>query len=122
MFIRDSFRRIFSNSAKKFNIKLNILESNDGVETLYLYYISTCRNIKISAIFSDENMNMMNGLICSELLYKICNDKGNNAIPFYLVTSCQKFVLDNRTNPCISEVLNKPILVRDAERILTSLK
>jgi hypothetical protein len=118
LFIRDSCIRILSQSAKKLNIKVNIIEGSDGVETLYLYYICLCRNIKISAIFSDENMNMMRGVNCSELIYKYCNDKGVDLIPYYLVTSEQNI---KQNKSCIREILSKPILADDAERILKSI-
>ena len=76
------------------------------------------RNIKISAIFSDQNMNLMKGTDCSEIIYKACHDREIDLIPYYLITSESKI---KQNKSCIREIIAKPILSEDAERILNNI-
>ncbi len=115
--IRESTRRILLQSSMNLNLTINILETCDGVETLYLYYMAYINNIKIFAIFSDENMSFLNGKDSSEIIVNILKSKNIKAAPFYLLTSIiQKEQI--KSSFCYEEVIAKPLNNYDATRIL----
>jgi CheY-like chemotaxis protein len=60
-FIRQSAIRVLEKLAKDFKIKINIIEAEDGFESLYIVYQAFTKGIKIDLILSDENMLYMTG-------------------------------------------------------------
>jgi len=92
------------------------LEAQDGIETLQLIYKCLSEGIKISIIFSDENMNFINGIQSCNILNDILNKKNIQKIPFYLLTSFDNKILEE--NEEITKVLEKPLRKTLATEIL----
>jgi hypothetical protein len=67
-FIRHSSIRIFEQVAKEMNIYINTIESEHGIETLYILYKALLKGIKIDFICSDESMIYMKGTKVAEIL------------------------------------------------------
>ncbi len=106
------------NISKKLLIKTNIIEANDGLETIFLIYKAITLGIKISFIISDENMNFLNGTKSSVVLKEIYEKKKINDIPFYLLTANSndfnnKYLKDNN----IISIINKPLENETAEKL-----
>ena len=52
--MRMSYIRIFSEISRIYNIEINLIESEDGIETLFLIYKCFQNGINIDLIFTDE--------------------------------------------------------------------
>jgi hypothetical protein len=116
---RLSTIRILKNITKKLQIKTNIIEASDGLETIFLIYKAITLGIKISFIISDENMNFLNGAKSSAILKDIYDKKKIKDIPFYLLTAnnnnySSKYLKDNN----IISIINKPLEIDIAEKLL----
>jgi CheY-like chemotaxis protein len=118
IFTRQSTIRIISNISKELNLNLNILEAEDGVETLYLIYKAPSLGAKISLIFSDENMNFMNGMKSCNIIKDIIDIKKLADIPFYLVSSVDGMIFDKKSSFNLTKVLEKPLERHEALTIL----
>lgn len=108
-FIRQSSIRILQKISDKLNIKLNIIEADDGIECLYIVYKCITQGIKISMIFSDENMLFIKGSKCSEILWEILNIKNISSIPFFLVTAYDNSMKDIFKSKYVTDILSKPL-------------
>jgi CheY-like chemotaxis protein len=121
VFTRQSTVRILYNISKELDIKINIIEAEDGVETIYLVYKAATQGVRISSIFSDENMNFMNGSRCSEIIQDIQEKKRMGEIPFYLVTAYDNIHIKKQTLSGIKQVLAKPLSKQVAKQIISQL-
>ncbi len=101
-------RTIYSIS-KELNIKINIIEAEDGVETIYLVYKAATQGVKISLIFSDENMNFMTGSQSSQIVLDITTKKCIGDIPFYLLTAYDNAYVNRLNLYGVMKILDKPI-------------
>jgi CheY-like chemotaxis protein len=117
VFTRQSTIRILQNISKSLNIKLNIIEAEDGLETIYFVYKCITQGVKISMILSDENMNFMYGSRTAEILMEIISKKRIAEIPFYLLTAYDNILIEKYISSSISQILTKP-LTKDSARIL----
>jgi CheY-like chemotaxis protein len=112
--IRQTNSRIIKSLAKEMNLNINIIESEDGVETLYLVHKFNMRGETISCIISDESMNLLNGVNCAEMLNKLLDLKGNK-IPYFILTAYENL-------KCESNIVKafevKPMDKQIAKRIL----
>lgn len=121
VFTRQSTVRILHNISNELNIKINIIEAEDGLETIYLIYKAAIQGIRISMIFSDENMNFINGTRSSEIILEILERKRLVEIPFFLVTAYDNSLLKSKTNCNIKQVLSKPLSKEIAKNIILQL-
>lgn len=119
--IRLSSIRTLKNVSKSLNLNINIMETNDGIETLALVYKYLNLGQKISLIFSDENMNCMNGSKSCELIKEMLIKKNSEDIPFYMLTACQESgnLLNSRRN--FLKIIEKPLDKHVATEILKKL-
>lgn len=102
-------------------INLNILEAEDGLETIYILYKACRSGSKISLIFSDQSMNYMDGIKSSYLVNEIVNRKQLANIPFYLVTAYEGLLFDSSSTSHITKIMNKPILRNEIYSIVENL-
>jgi CheY-like chemotaxis protein len=117
IFTRQSTIRILHNLSISLKIKLNIIEADDGLETLYLVYRCITQGVRISMIISDENMNFMYGSRTAEILTEIISRKRIAEIPFYLLTAYDNILIQKYISSSIRQILTKP-LTKDTARIL----
>lgn len=106
---------------KTLNLNVNIIEAEDGIETIFYVYKSCCNGYKISLILSDENMNFMNGIRSSAIIKEILNKKKMGEIPFYLVTAYDSSVIDKSESCNVTKILEKPLNSKIASKILKNL-
>jgi CheY-like chemotaxis protein len=109
IFTRQSTVRIINSVCKSLDIKINILEAEDGVETIYLVYKALLQGHKISLIFSDENMNFISGISSSSIIRDLTNKKKMSDIPFYLVTAYDSSHLNKKIMSSVNCVYEKPL-------------
>lgn len=121
MITRQSTMRILKNTAKELNKKVNVIESEDGIETLYIIYKYFLRGYSISCVISDETMNYMKGSTSSEIIKKLISSKFNVEIPFYLVTAYDDITSKFKDMASIQEVITKPLSKGPCECILSKL-
>jgi hypothetical protein len=87
IFTRLSTIRTLKRISKSLGLNLNILEAEDGLETIYLVYKAFSSGSKISLIFSDESMSFIDGVKSSNIIKDILEKKKLPEIPFYLITA-----------------------------------
>jgi hypothetical protein len=119
--IRQAHSRTVKNVCKSLGINVNIIESEDGIETVYLFYKSIIQGTQISFIFSDENMNFFNGTKSSYLIKEIRDKNRINVVPFYLVSSFDENYFVNNISykdENITNILKKPINKNDLIKII----
>jgi CheY-like chemotaxis protein len=121
VFTRLSTVRTLKAILRQMKISFNILEAEDGLETVYLIYKAAIQGAKISLIFSDENMNFMNGLRSSILAREIAEKKKLGEIPFFLVTAYDKSILDGHVTGNVDKILDKPLQKDAALQILQNV-
>jgi hypothetical protein len=107
--------------SQKLRLKINIIETEDGIETAYFVYKAATLGVKISMIFSDENMNFFNGTQCSKVVYELNQKSKLNEIPFYLVTSFSENLFNGINMQNITKILNKPLCKNEAYEILNEV-
>ena len=95
--------------SKEIDLKINLIEANDGIETIFLLYKAITKGISIACIFSDENMVFLNGLTSSEIIKDICKKKGIPCPPIYLVTAYDKEMIGSYIPQSIKKILAKPL-------------
>jgi response regulator RpfG family c-di-GMP phosphodiesterase len=120
--IRQSTIRILKSVSKSLDLNVNIIETVDGVETLSLVYGYINTGNKISLIFSDENMNCMNGTRCCDLIKEILVRKKSEDIPFYLLTACEENVISLNSHCNVTLIVEKPLERNVAIEILKKFK
>lgn len=119
-FTRQSIIRILQNVSKELNLKLNIIEAEDGIETAYTICMAINRGFIISAIFSDENMKCLCGMKSSEIIKDMLNRRGIREIPFFLVTAYDKELIGNTYNS-VTQIISKPITKETVRSIISTL-
>jgi CheY-like chemotaxis protein len=122
VFTRQSTVRILNTVSKTLNVKINIIEAEDGLELIYLIFKCVTQGVSISMILSDENMNFMNGSRSSEILKEILTKKKITDIPFYLVTAYDNNLIEKFISPSIDQVLSKPLTKEVAKGLLINAK
>ncbi len=119
---RKSTIRVLQNASRRINCKINIIESSDGLDTVFLIYKATNLGIRISLILSDENMNFMNGIKSSSILYEIYQMKNIKKIPFHILTAnCSSYDRLFLVNKGIETLMSKPLSIKMAENVLLKL-
>jgi hypothetical protein len=109
IFTRQSTVRMINSVCKSLKLEINILEAEDGVETIYLVYKSLIQGHRISLIFSDENMNFISGINSSTIIRDLTNKKKISDIPFYLVTAYDSSHLNGKLNSSVNCIYEKPL-------------
>jgi CheY-like chemotaxis protein len=109
IFTRQSTVRMINNVCKSLDVKTNILEAEDGVETIYLVYKALLQGHKISLIFSDENMNFISGISSSNIIRELTTKRKIIDIPFYLVTAYESSHLNKNLLSSINRIFEKPL-------------
>lgn len=112
--------RVMKDTAKAMNIKLNVIEANDGTEILNLIYnhYYTKDNEPIHAIISDQKMNFLNGSLTQNILTNLTNM--NKRIPFFIVTAFNnnaRYFIETKCNA----IYTKPLKKCDAKMIIDSI-
>lgn len=117
---RQSTIRNFKKAGTKLNAKLTILESEDGVETLYLIYKCIIQGDKIAGIITDETMKIMKGSNTADVIRNLMDTKLDLWI--YLVSAYEdKSMINNRN--LFDEIFSKPLKLNSAEKIIkTAIK
>jgi hypothetical protein len=115
---RQSTIRIIYNCAKELGKNINIIEVQDGIETIYCVYKCWSLGIEISMIFSDENMVFLNGLTSSQVLLDLSKKHNKNCIPFYLVTAYEGDYISKNFKESIKQILSKPLDKIKAKNIM----
>ena len=118
VFTRLSTVRILKSVSKSLGIYLNIMEAEDGLETINLVYKASSLGTKISMIISDQSMNFMDGVRSSSIVKEIVNRKQLTDIPFYLVTAYEGSLFDKISDSYVTKILNKPISRNDVYSII----
>ncbi len=116
-FIRQSSIRVFEQVAKDLNIYVNIIEAEDGIETLYIIYKALLKGIKIDFICSDESMIYMKGTKVAEILSLMNESKILYPIPYFLVTAFDKDFLKVYLS-YLTEIFSKPLSRKDSYQII----
>jgi response regulator RpfG family c-di-GMP phosphodiesterase len=109
IYTRLSTVRTLKNIFKTLNLNVNIIEAEDGVETVYYIYKASTQGYKISLILSDENMNFINGVRSSIIIKELIDKKKMGEIPFYLVTAYDPSMIDKSESCNLTQVLEKPL-------------
>jgi CheY-like chemotaxis protein len=94
------------------NIK--ILESEDGIQCLYLAYNLLKKGYKNITIISDENMSHMNGTTCAEVLKNLKN-LNVNQIEFILLSAYNEI-----KNAFLDYFISKPLSDAEAAKIISN--
>jgi signal transduction histidine kinase len=114
--------RLFSEVAEREGKNLNILEAEDGIECLYYLFLCNKKGIKVSAIFSDQTMNYLDGSYILSILNKLVAKKAINSIPFYIITAYEDegtLLVLRDTLP--QEIYTKPLKRKIVEKIIKEL-
>jgi two-component SAPR family response regulator len=111
--IRQTTSRIIISISQQLGLKINIIESSDGMETAYLVYKAAIKGIKISLIFSDENMYFLNGTQSANIILEMTKKIEISEIPFYLVTSYNHYFFESQNIKNIKKIINKPLCKND---------
>jgi response regulator RpfG family c-di-GMP phosphodiesterase len=111
--IRQTTSRIIISVSQQLGLKINIIESSDGMETAYLVYKAAIKGIKISMIFSDENMYFLNGTQSANIILEMTKKIEISEIPFYLVTSYNHYFFESQNIKNIKKNINKPLCKND---------
>jgi signal transduction histidine kinase len=84
---RQSSLRLVKKFFAEKKICANVLEGDDGIDCLALFFNAFKNNVKIDFILSDQTMNLLNGTDCAALLNKIFKEKVIEPIPFFILTA-----------------------------------
>lgn len=119
---RQSAIRMITKSAKARNIKLKIIEAEDGIEVLGHVFNSLYSEQNIHAIISDETMNFMKGTESANILHRLCTFKQWTPIPFYILTAYEdpktiQSILGNK----VTSVFTKPLRNTTADTLLSNI-
>ena len=68
---RQSTVRILNKISEQLNINFNIIEAEDGIDTINHVYHAWKSGAKISLILSDQNMNFMYGTNSAEIIKEV---------------------------------------------------
>jgi hypothetical protein len=117
--VRQSTIRVLKKMAEELEINVNFIESEDGIETLYLFYKYYCMGININGIISDETMNMMNGSYCHEILSSLAERRSAQYVPYVIVTAYENTLKEKRNNMMYVET--KPLNRLKAKMIFKNM-
>lgn len=113
--------RVVRQACKNLNKRLNIINLDDGIETIFMVYFLIKNGVKIDLIFSDETMNFMNGIRSSQIIKEWMGNKNLPLIPFYLITSYGNIGVLSVSDSNLAGIIAKPLILEDADIILKSL-
>jgi signal transduction histidine kinase/CheY-like chemotaxis protein len=114
--------RLFSEAAEQEGKDLNILEAEDGIECFYYLFLCNKKGIKVSAIYSDQTMNYLDGSCILSILNTLIAKKAINSIPFYIITAYEDeatLVILRDTLP--KEIYTKPLNRKVVEKLIKEL-
>ena len=119
--VRNSVVNLIKNILKSLQINnIEIIEGSDGIELLNIIMMD--KNSLIKYIFTDENMEFLNGSESVRILRKLENGK---KIPKYPIISITAFddpeTRNNIMNSGVDSILSKPCTKNDIKKILSSL-
>jgi len=119
---RQSTKRILQKISKSMKMEINIIEAEDGLETIFLVYKCINHGIKLSMIISDENMRFMYGSRSAEILEEIASKNRIAEIPFYLLTAYDNTLIEKYISSSINQILTKPLTKISARNLLIKTK
>lgn len=119
---RLSTKRVLNKASCELDIPINIIEAEDGIECIHFVNKYIKLGIKISFIYSNQNMGFVDGIECSKILMNIYESKNVSVIPFYLITAYEDSISIKKLgeNIGIQKVFVKPIKTDIALSILTT--
>jgi len=117
--VRKSTIRILRKVAECNGLKINFIESSDGIETLYHLYHCLTRAIKITGIVSDQTMGFWEGTKTAKALLDLYNEKSIPYIPFFILTAYENYKVDGLP---IDHIFCKPLNNNNAEDLLSMIK
>jgi nitrogen-specific signal transduction histidine kinase len=115
--ILKSTVRILQEVCKKLNILINIIQTEDGVETIFSVYKCLSKGITIDIIISDETMNYLIGSRAAMIIHEITSKKNIKSIPFYIVSAYENV---SQESIYIKQFLTKPFSKEKIETILSN--
>jgi signal transduction histidine kinase/CheY-like chemotaxis protein len=121
IFTRKSTVRLLKDYINKKHLNIEIQEAADGIESLYLYYLSHKQGKELNLIISDQSMALMNGTTCFEILSVIIKSRGYKQIPLVLLTAYDTSTFSTKP-PHINEVVTKPITLNYVEKIINLIE
>jgi signal transduction histidine kinase/CheY-like chemotaxis protein len=113
---RRSTIRLLKRLFNKRGLDIDIQEASDGIECLYLYYLSFMQGNSISLIISDQTMTVMNGITCADILYDISKSIGSRCVPFVLLTAYELSTINMKNS--IVGCFTKPISECSLDKII----
>lgn len=121
-YTRQATIRIIKKFASANNLIINIIEAQDGIETLYFLIKVLAKGIKISLIISDETMLYMKGSESALIVKNNCLRK-NEFIPFVIVTAYEDpETLKRINNKFINSIFSKPLDKHKIQKIFETFK
>jgi signal transduction histidine kinase len=118
--MRLSYYRILKDISKKYSVRINLIESEDGIETLFAVYKCLQNGIKIDLIFSDETMNFLVGSRSAKYVNELLEHKNIIKIPFCSVSAYDvEFIEKNKK---LGALITKPISKMKVEDLLKNMK
>jgi signal transduction histidine kinase/CheY-like chemotaxis protein len=113
---RQSTIRLLKKNLKERGILADIVEADDGLEGLSIFYNCVKKNKAISFIISDQTMTYLDGSYCAQILYNICESKNLPKIPFFIASAYENFAPNG--GDAINVVYVKPLSRQNIEDIL----
>ena len=116
--IRNSHQRLFNNILGD---KFNIIACADGIDILKLIMDDQAEGNKISYVFTDENMDYMNGSKAAETLFELKKENRIKDVQIFSVTAFEdeetrKKITKSGINDIFSKPLNKQIILGCIEK------
>jgi len=93
----------------KKNIKCKIVEACDGIECITALYIADSKQIKITAIISDETMTYISGSYCSKIIEIISTNGKFSKIPMFIATSISHTTNIDNYSKVVQKIYSKPL-------------
>ena len=109
--IRNAVRRVLLTQFKdiKENLNLTIIEASDGLECIAAVYIAHLKEIKITAIITDETMIYMTGSYSSHVIHDIIINGKFNTIPMFVSSALSSNVIKDKYAPMVKKIYSKPL-------------
>jgi len=119
-FIRKAVIRTMSGEFKALNvnIKLQIIEANNGLECILALYFANISNIKIDAIISDETMPFISGSYSSKIIKEMIEKGIFKNVKMFVSTSLSESNTKDIYSQIVNKVYSKPLEKTNAKEII----
>ena len=119
-YIRKAVIRTMSGEFKALNvnIKLQIIEANNGLECILALYFANISNIKIDAIISDETMPFISGSYSSKIIKEMIEKGILKNVKMFVSTSLSESNTKDIYSQIVNKVYSKPLDKTSAKEII----